>query len=88
MQVELFRFKTHQDFLGELLHLIIGSTALMYLLVQTDFAIQNGHFWLVLPLEDMIFHSYVNVYQRGIAFEHVDACPRCPLPDMAVENPL
>ena len=39
---------------------------LWYPLVMTNIAIENDHLWWIFPLNMVIFHSYVNVYQRVI----------------------
>ena len=33
---------------------------------MTNIAMENGHLWLIYPLDMLIFHSYVNVYQRVV----------------------
>ena len=35
-------------------------------LVMTNIAMENGLLWLIYPVDMLIFHSYVNVYQRVV----------------------
>ena len=37
---------------------------------------ENGHLWLIYPLKMVIFHSYVNIYQRVI-YEELTPFFRC-----------